>query len=388
MPGYKRMNKIRNILDFTISSLLRRKGKNIALIFVYTFIVFILASVIFFTHALRREANLILKDAPEIVVQRVMAGRHDLMPATYIDRIKTIPGVHSVKGRLWGYYFDPIAGANYTLIVSNPEIVILGIGMSEISSGSIIIGSGISKARLIYEGDTMPFRAYNGETLYLKIKGVLPSESELVATDTILISEWDFKKLSGVPSGYYTDLVISVANKREITTVARKITEILPDTRPIVRDEILRTYDSVLNWRSGIVMMIFWGAIASFIIFAWDRATGLSAEERKEIGILKAIGWETSDVIMMKFWEGMVISLSSFFAGIILAYLHVFNTSSFIFKPVLMGWSVLYPDFRLIPFIDPYQIATLFFLIVLPYTVATVVPSWRAATIDPDSVMR
>ncbi|MFN3396184.1 MAG: ABC transporter permease, partial [Thermodesulfovibrionales bacterium] len=340
------------------------------------------------THALRREANLILKDAPEIVVQRVMAGRHDLMPTTYIERIKTIPGVRSVKGRLWGYYFDPIAGANYTLIVANPETLISGIGLSEIANGSIIIGNGISKARLIYEGDTMPFRTYNGDTLYLKIKGVLPSESELIATDIILISEGDFKKLSGVPSGYYTDLAIGVANEREITTVARKITEMLPNTRPIVRDEILRTYDSILNWRSGIVMMIFWGAIASFIIFAWDRATGLSAEERKEIGILKAIGWETSDVLMMKFWEGMVISLSSFFSGIILAYLHVFFTSSFIFKPVLMGWSVLYPDFRLIPFIDPYQIATLFFLVVLPYTVAIVVPSWRAATIDPDSVMR
>ncbi|WP_333655549.1 FtsX-like permease family protein [Dissulfurispira sp.] len=84
-------------------------------------------------------------------------------------------------------------------------------------------------------------------------------------------------------------------------------------------------------------MLIFWGAVAAFIIFAWDRATGLSAKERKEIGILKAIGWETSDVILMKFWEGAVVSLSAFFAGIILSYIHVFFTSSSLFKPVLMG---------------------------------------------------
>lgn len=382
------MNRIRNILDFTISSLLRRKGRNIALIVVYTFVVFILASVIFFTHALRREANLILKDAPEIVVQRVTAGRHDLTPTTYIDKIKTIPGIRSVKGRLWGYYFDPIAGANYTLIVTNPETLISGIGLPEITEGNIIIGSGISRVRLIYEGDTMPFRAYNGDTLYLKVKGILPSESELVATDTILISETDFKKLSGVQSGHYTDLAIGVTNKKEITTVARKITEILPDTRPIVRDEILRTYDAMLNWRSSIMMTIFLGTLAAFVIFAWDRATGLSAEEKREIGILKAIGWETSDVIMMKLWEGIVISMTSFLSGLILAYVHVFFTSSLLFKPVLMGWSVLYPEFKLIPFIDPYQIITLFFLIILPYTVSTIVPSWRAATIDPDSVMR
>jgi ABC-type lipoprotein release transport system permease subunit len=90
----------------------------------------------------------------------------------------------------------------------------------------------------------------------------------------------------------------------------------------------------------------------------------------------------------MKFWEGMVISFSSFLLGVLLAYAHVYFTSSLLFEPVLKGWSVIYPDFKLIPFIDAYQISTLFFLTVLPYTVSTIVPSWRAATIDPDLVMR
>jgi ABC-type lipoprotein release transport system permease subunit len=135
-------------------------------------------------------------------------------------------------------------------------------------------------------------------------------------------------------------------------------------------------------------MAILSGAIMSFIIFAWDKATGLSSDERREIGILKGIGWETSDVILMKFWEGVVLSLSSFLLGIILAYIHVFFTSFALFEPVLKGWSVLYPEFKLIPSLDVYQIATLFFLTVVPYTIATIIPSWRAATVDPDTIMR
>ena len=90
----------------------------------------------------------------------------------------------------------------------------------------------------------------------------------------------------------------------------------------------------------------------------------------------------------MKFWEGTAISLSAFFAGLLLAYVHVFFMSSALFEPVLKGWAMLYPEFRLIPFIDPYQVVTLLFLTVVPYTVATLIPSWRAATVDPDSVMR
>jgi ABC-type lipoprotein release transport system permease subunit len=71
-----------------------------------------------------------------------------------------------------------------------------------------------------------------------------------------------------------------------------------------------------------------------------------------------------------------------------MAYLHIFVTDSMLFVPVLKGWSVLYPDFKLTPFISAYEMAVLFFLTVIPYTVATIVPSWRSATIDPDSVMR
>ena len=104
------IEKQRNIIDFTLSSLMRRKGKNIALMLVYVLLVFLLASVMLFTHALKQEAALLLKNAPEIVVQRLEAGRHDPAPQRYLAPLKTIKGVDMVRGRLWGYYFDPISG--------------------------------------------------------------------------------------------------------------------------------------------------------------------------------------------------------------------------------------------------------------------------------------
>ena len=83
-----------------------------------------------------------------------------------------------------------------------------------------------------------------------------------------------------------------------------------------------------------------------------------------------------------------MISLTAFLTGVILAYMHVFFAVSPVFEPALKGWSNLYPNFALTPFINAEQIITLFFLTVLPYTVATIVPIWRAATIDPDTAMR
>src|SRR4030043_176446 len=149
----KWIERQRNILDFTLSSLLRKKRKNIALLFVYTLVVFFLASVVFFTHSIRKEASIILKASPEMIIQRLDAGRHELIPVSYIERIKDIRGVSSVKGRLWGYYYDPVIGANYTLIV--PED-------NQLNTGKIAIGEGVSRTRILFEGDTMEFRTYDG----------------------------------------------------------------------------------------------------------------------------------------------------------------------------------------------------------------------------------
>ena len=82
----------KKMLDFTLSSLLRRKRKNAALVIVYTLIVFILASVLFFTHSIKKEAAIILKDAPEMVIQRSVAGRHDLIPASIHGQGEKDPG--------------------------------------------------------------------------------------------------------------------------------------------------------------------------------------------------------------------------------------------------------------------------------------------------------
>jgi ABC-type lipoprotein release transport system permease subunit len=373
------IEKQRNILDFTLSCLWRRRGKNLALVVVYTLVVFSLGSVMFFTQALKNETAIILSGTPEIIVQRLVAGRHELIPVAYAQKINTIRGVESVKDRVWGYYFDPIGRANYTLMV--PEDL-------DLKDNEIIIGAGISRVRQVFRYNAMLLRTFDGRPTSFVVKGVLSPESELLSADLILISATGFRRLFGVSPNDATDLTVKVLNKKEIPTIAAKIVDKLPDVRAITRDEILRTYDAVFDWRGGIMIAILAGAVLAFLIFAWDKAAGLSAEEKREIGILKAIGWETTDVLQMKFWEGMVVSLSSFFIGVIMAYLHVFYASATLFEPVLKGWSVLYPDFRLTPFISGYQIAILFFFTVIPYTVATIIPAWRAATIDPDVVMR
>lgn len=379
MSLHRWIDKQRYLLGFTLSSLWRRKGKNLALVIVYTGIVFSLASVMFFTQALKSEAFLILQGSPDIIVQKIVAGRHDLIPLTYIQKISAIRGVEGVKARLWGYYYDPAVQANYTLMVTDD---------AALTEGDILVGHDLSQVRRLAKGSRIIFQTNAGKPLNLRISGILAPETGLVAADLILIREADFRHLFGIQGDYATDLTVEVSNKQEISTIATKITQIFPDARPISRDELLRTYDAVFDWRGGFSLLMLAGALLAFMIFAWDRAQGLSAEERREIGILKAVGWETGDVLQMKFWEALTVSLTSFLVGLILAFLHIFLFPAPLLQAALKGWSVLYPKFDLTPFISFFQISVLFFFSVVPYLAATLIPIWRASIIDPDSVMR
>jgi ABC-type lipoprotein release transport system permease subunit len=373
------IEKQKYLIDFTLSSLARRKAKNLGLLLVYTLIVFLLASVMLFTHALRQAATQVLAGAPEIVLQRMVAGRHDLIPPGYLERIGRIRGVQEKEGRLWGYYYDPVVKANYTFMVPNHQ---------EIAAGTLFVGAGMARARGLAVGNLISFRSYSGQLFSFTIAGILPSDSELVSADLVLLSEADFRAFFAIAAGHFTDIALSVANPLEVRNIASKLAQQFPDARPILRAEILRTYESVFNWREGIVLALASLAILAFAILAWEKASGLSADEKREIGILKAIGWETGDVLKMKFWEGALISQAAFLIGYLAAYLHVFRFSSSLFAPVLKGWAVLYPRFELSPVIDGFQVATLFFFTVFPYAAATLVPIWRAAITDPDAVMR
>ena len=367
------------LLEYSLASLARRPGKHLGLVLVYATLVFLLASTLLFTQSLRQESALVLAESPELIVQRLLAGRHDLIPASYLEQLGTIRGVGERYGRLWGYFYDPAVRANYTLMVPRA---------APPAAGEVQLGAGVARARGLSPGDYLSLRSARGEPFSFRIAALLPADTELVSSDLMLLNAEDFRRFFDFPADRFTDIVLRVRNPVEVRKVAEKISLALPDTRPILREEILRTYDAVFGWRQGLVFVLLTGAMLAFVIFAWDRASGLSGEERREIGILKAIGWETGDVLRMKFWEGAALSLTAFLLGYLLAYVHVFHFAAVLFAPVLKGWAVLYPDFRPVPFVDGLQVATLFFFSVFPYTVATIIPIWRAAITDPDQVMR
>jgi ABC-type lipoprotein release transport system permease subunit len=222
----------------------------------------------------------------------------------------------------------------------------------------------------------------------MEVVGAFRDESALRTADLLVTSEGDARALLGVPEGMATDVAIRLGNPDEAAVVSALVQERLPGARVLEKRLLRRTYELTFDERGGLVAAMGLPALVALLLLAWERLTGLSEGERREIGVLKAIGWETSDVLTARTMESALLALAGTALGVLLAYLFVFVAEAPGLRDALFGWSALYPRFRLTPAVDAAEVLTLLGAVVVPYVAVSLVPAFRAATLDPDRAMR
>jgi len=385
-----------NLLDYTLSSLWRRKLKNLGIITVFAVVIFLVASFQILTNSLTETAEQMLGHTPEIVVQKMSAGRQEAIPVSYLDRLDGIFGIRAAVPRIWGYYFDETSGANYTVLAVDREIMPAGRSLEmaldgdfpETGEGEAALGRAVAANLNLAGRSTFSLFRPDLTLKSFRVTGVFAETTELLTADLIVTGLEDARDLFAIPEYLATDLLIYVTNPNEISTIARKIAAEFPDTRVLTRPQIQKTYQVVFGWRSGFASICLLTALAAFAILAWDKASGLSAEEKREIGILKVLGWQTTDILVLRFWESLVVSGLAFLIGCTAAYLHILFLEGSLFRPVLLGWSVIHPSLKIVPVFAADDLLLIFTLSVLPYLAATVIPAWRCSTVPPDAAIK
>jgi len=391
------LGRLLNILDYALYSLKRKLFKNASVFTIFTLVVFLFGSFQLVSKALTEAAEKILVTAPDITVQQMSAGRQISIAVSAQNELAEIFGINKIDERIWGYYFDEDNGANYTVIgvqtpyADSPETALFGLAEGRLPAageqGKVVISENIR--RHLQLGNRKHFSLFKPDLSQASFEtvGQFDRTGDILTADLILMNLTDARDLFAISKGFVTDLLVHVANPNEIETVAVKISEKLPGSRVITKNQILKTYKVVFNWRSGLGTICLLTALAAFVILAWDKASGLSQEEIKEVGILKILGWQTSDIIFLRFCESLSVAFLAFLAGYLLAWVHVVFFDAALFRPVFLGWSVVRPVFSLVPPFAIDDVLLVFSISVIPYLCATAVPAWRAASVRADSVI-
>lgn len=383
------------IVEYAINSLLRQKYKTVFVTLVLTLLIFLLSSIFFITSSMKHELHATVDALPEITVQKIKAGRHDEIDVDVIDAILELNGVESAVARVWGYYYFQNAGVNFTLMGIDEyeeqykKSFVAAVSKLDFTKPSMLVGEGVKRVM-----DTNYYKEYfnfikpDGTLKRVDIDAVFKAETELESNDVILMSKESVREIFEMKENKATDIVVRVANFNEVATIASKIKLLYPDTRVITKDDLKISYQNIFDYKSGIFLALFTTALFAFFIIIYDRASGLSSEQKREIGILKAIGWRVDDVLREKFYEGFIVSLLAYVLGIALALAFVYIFHAPLLREIFSGYSQLKTSFALPFVLDVQTFALLFFLTVPLYIAAIIIPSWRSATLEADEVIR
>jgi ABC-type lipoprotein release transport system permease subunit len=387
------------LIEFAINSLLRQKFKNIFILMVLIFLTSLLASIFFISNSIKHELSSTLKTLPQITIQKLKAGRHYDMNLSDVDEILNIAGVSDAIPRVWGYYYFANMGTNFSIIGIDEfenqykETLVEATKTNDftkaLDENSMIVGEGVKKAlEENYYKEYFNFIKPDGTFKKVNIGGVFKASTNLESNDTILLPKQIALEIFGMEEDKITDIVVKVANPEEILTVASKIQIIFPDARVITNKDLEISYQNIFDYKSGIFLALFVVSIFTFFIIVYDKASGMSSEEKREIGVLKALGWKIEDVLKEKFYESFIISFLGYIIGILIALSFVYIFNAPLLNNIFTGYSELKTDFEL-PFIIDYNTLFLIFFLTVPiYIASTIIPSWRSATIETDKVLR
>lgn len=384
------------LFDAAMRAMGRRRGRSLAVALALALTTALFSSTFFLAESLRRTSSALAEHAPSIVVSRTIAGRPATLREDVQPEIATILGVRTVRPRVWGYLYLAALEGNVTVMTlgegTTAELA-LPSDPVELAAGEAIVGPGVARALGLREGDRIAFgapgaAAEEAGVRVLRAARVLGDDAALLANDVVLTTEADARAILDLPAGAVTDLAVEVFPPEETEVVAAEIVRLVPGARVTTRETSARVLELTFDARAGLLGAVLLPVLFAFLLLSWERLSGLSAEERHEIGVMKAVGWSTADVLALRVTESALVALAGATLGIAAAYVHVFFLGAPGLSDAMLGWSNLRPELALAPAFGIETLLGILAAVVLPFALVSAIPAWRASMLDPDRAMR
>jgi ABC-type lipoprotein release transport system permease subunit len=225
------------------------------------------------------------------------------------------------------------------------------------------------------------------------IVGIFASSFTVWESDLIVMGFEDAASLFDIP-GKATDLLIYTRPGYEqiVDVIIRASDQELglnePPVRVQTRDLIGRYTLRGFNIKAG-VFAGFYSLVLGLGIPCIGLISGFGlAEKRRGVGVIKALGWETQEVMEMVALENLVLGLLSvpLINVVALVWIHIFNGIGIseyfiadleILVPFPVPWKML-----LLPFALSIMLALILAL------VGSIYSTWRTATVSPTEAMK
>jgi putative ABC transport system permease protein len=388
-----------SFLNFLFLLLHRHRSKHVGIFLITSVLVFLFASVMLLAGALQRDLSTTIDGQADLTVQKIRSGQRVDLPMHWVDELASIHGVSAALPRVYGSYYHESNREYFTILgldffdeqsTQLLDTLVADLDLREfLKEPSMILGRGVREFLTAkhYSG-TYEFFTPDRDAIDVRIMGELPEQSRLISNDIVLMDLDLARQVLGVKDFEATDIILKIPNELERTSVMAKVIERHFDVRVISKDELQTALIDLFNYKSGLFLLLYIVVLFTFALILFQRYSMISGSERREIGILRAVGWSISDVLKLKFLESAVVGSAAFLLGLLAAWLYVFPGGAPLLRNVFLGSANLPVDLDLTPWIPASELGLLFLFTLLPFLAAVLIPVWKTAITDPSEVMK
>jgi hypothetical protein len=177
-------------------------------------------------------------------------------------------------------------------------------------------------------------------------------------------------------------------------TAARQISgdkaspgDLEPLTQESAKEELVNIIKQGFAQRSGVFQLMWLILLLCVLLLAWTQGSSISLDMKKEIGVFKALGWHTLDIIELKMMEIIIIGLAGILCGMLFGILYLQIGAPWL-KQFFLGQSAVYQGSPIPIYIEGGSIFLLLATGLLPLCAATIIPAWLMGTVEPDTAIR
>ncbi len=367
----------------------RNPFRSLALILSLAAILFPFLAAISISEGIKLQSKISVEEGADFYVTGDSAGSSSPMPLADLDRFRKLPGVDRVVPRIVGRAYlkeRPVA------IVGMPDGALpdslLATGGRPIQRrGEAAVGAALSRRYGIGPGSK--FYLPINRSKQFTVAGVFSPKSTMWSASLIYMSLEDAGELFRMKEMATDFLVYAKPGQSAEAGIYLQMENLKNPPIRIQSKELVHSYfQKGFESRSGVFTAFYIAAFALAIPLVFILSGLGWTERRKEIGSLKAVGWQTLDVVELILWENALISIFSACLALAAAFVWIRMLNGFFIAQFFIGESGAMPAFPLPARFVPVP-AFLSFLLAFTLTMAgSLLNAWRMAATSPAETMR
>jgi lipoprotein-releasing system permease protein len=304
------------------------------------------------------------------------------------------PRVRGVSSKIASQVFYNVGSIDLTGVINgiDPEketelfafqdYVIVGNPAELLQTNSIILGKGAADRMLADIGDVIQVTTAQGNKAQLKVVGYYQSGLAEFDNTNSYASINTVQKMMGEPSSYLTDIQVKLYDFNGAPAFAREYRDIFE----IEADDI-QTVNAQFETGSSIRTLISYAVGITLLVVSgfgiYNILNMMIYEKLDTIAILKAIGFNSSDVKRIFITIALSIGLIGGAVGLFMGYLACLGIERIPFETEALPTVKTYPvDFNI-----KYYIIGGIFSLVTTY-LAGFFPARKASSVDPVDIIR